>query len=444
MTTKPSNTTQLTDADDPNKEEGHLELTQSEISDAIEVAEALDLSSIKTNWYFGEWQKLATLDLTAVSQSPDRAVLALLIASAHIQLNNEADARRLTRQALQWGCSPRSAAKVLSAGVHNTLARVAALRGREEKTIHHFRSSVEVVDRKNVDLIAHARSVREMTKLGLVDQASVLIDRQIEQSAQARGFTTKRAQLSAIQGGQQVIAEALRARDRLSWEANEDGVKTVSAPDAYATGERLVILVSGMRHSGSTALFNVLRLGLESQGIPFESGYTEKFDVDSVHQKSKGIFLLKTHEYRDDVAELADFIFTTKRDLRDTVASAVRRQFPLCDRLSPVEYGKYNRQLWEIWSVKGNYEFQYERYIQGPIEVLSDVLNRVGLEGCDANSIYREINNLPTDKYDVTLLSPTHITDPERKLTYRDTLTPEQVALINRNNSRWLGVHGYE
>lgn len=126
------------------------------------------LERSRSQWQFGKWDNLAKLDREVIQNHPDRAKLALLAASGHMQLGNMAAARRYTRLAQEWGCSRKLMAQLLISGVHNTLGRAAAVDGNQEKTHFHFRAAVACgfpgVDR---ELVAQARSVGELASLGL-------------------------------------------------------------------------------------------------------------------------------------------------------------------------------------------------------------------------------------------------------------------------------------
>ena len=205
-----------------------------------------------------------------------------------------------------------------------------------------------------------------------------------------------------------------------------------------------VIVIAGMRHSGSTALFNLVRLGFIAMGAEPLASYSEIGDFVKNAPHASQPAIIKTHEMRDDVCESASIILTTKRDLRDTVASGVRRDFYLVKRLnSPVEYAKYNRMLHEIWAPLSDYQFNYERYMSNPLDVTSEVFRQLGIDPGLAAQIVRQVRTLPVDQYETTLLSPTHVTDPERKLTYADTLDPDAVQDIERNHKAWLIANGY-
>ncbi|MDH5573047.1 MAG: hypothetical protein OEY89_14900, partial [Gammaproteobacteria bacterium] len=144
------------------------------------------LARAKTHWFFGEWQQLAALDIGSLSVHPERDRFALLIASANQQLGEHDRARKYTRMSLDWGCPHQVVAQVLIAGVHNTLGRAAALKQDEARISHHFEASVAAIGTKDTALVSHARSVREMARMGLLPQAASIVDKQLKETHDAR------------------------------------------------------------------------------------------------------------------------------------------------------------------------------------------------------------------------------------------------------------------
>ncbi|MCC5788783.1 MAG: glycosyltransferase [Opitutales bacterium] len=205
-----------------------------------------------------------------------------------------------------------------------------------------------------------------------------------------------------------------------------------------------VVVIAGMRHSGSTALYNIVRLGFASMGVEALTNYSEKENIAREARKSSLPTIIKIHEMRDDVLDLATVVLTTKRDLRDTVASAVRRKFFLLEKLNtPAEYAKYNRMLHEVWSPYSDYEFTYERYRANPIDVVKKILSLLNFDEKNAEDITHQVENLPLDQYDTTLLTAEHITDPQHKLTFADTLSPADITRIELDHYAWLMRNGY-
>lgn len=152
------------------------------------------VSSAMAQWLMGDWPALARLRLVDFERHPERARIALLVACAHQQRDNHADARQMARQALAWGCSPGLVARLLISGAHNTLGRIAALCEDDAAVESHFRAALAVTGDPQAPTAAHARAVREMTRLGLLPQAAALV----EDSARQIG--------AAGQGGSRPVA----------------------------------------------------------------------------------------------------------------------------------------------------------------------------------------------------------------------------------------------
>lgn len=156
-----------------------LGLADRELAPVLEGSDGASLASAKAHWFFGDWNALAALDLETLHGHPDRDRFALLVGSAHQQLGRHEAARRFVRQALDWGCPHKLVARVLIAGVHNTLGRAAALKEDERRIALHFKAAVAAGDSGETALASHARSVREMARLGLLPQAATLLDAEL-------------------------------------------------------------------------------------------------------------------------------------------------------------------------------------------------------------------------------------------------------------------------
>lgn len=384
-------------------------------------------------WHFGDWESLASLDWESIERHPQRAELALLTSTAHQQLGNTANARRHAFQARDWGCDKRQLARILISCVHNTLARAAATRGEERRALHHFSQSVDGVGGDS-RLACQARSVREVTRLNLLDQAALMIR---SREHPGTGTSLGKPLLGLPSAENSAVLDGPGSALRAAFHA--------ASTRATINLDRCVIVIAGMRHSGSTALFNLVRLALEHKGVQFTSLYSEGKSGESINDPAPGTLLIKTHELRDDVITRADVIITTRRDLRDTVASAKRRDFPLLKRLGDAsEYAKYNRALHDIWLPYSNYEFVYEAYIADPLGESRRLLDFIGMGEMDVETIHERVSSLPTDQYGTTLLSPLHVTDPLRVMSFHNTLSEAQLSRINTDNAAWLRRYGYE
>lgn len=161
------------------------------------------LENIKIQWQLGDWESLASLNAKDIEAHPERASIAMLSASAHQQLGQLAKTRELMKRARQWGASKEQVVQVIAAGVHNVLARVAALNNLDERALDHFqnalslgsstapssyliqaRASAELKDR-----VAHSTTAQNLTAIagnyqskGQATQASEQSDAQCRQA----------------------------------------------------------------------------------------------------------------------------------------------------------------------------------------------------------------------------------------------------------------------
>src|SRR3546814_12057733 len=67
---------------------------------------------------------------------------------------------------------------------------------------------------------------------------------------------------------------------------------------ARPSTSRGAIVIAGMRHSGSTALFNIVRLALKQRGVDFASFYSEADQADRLHDPDCPLLLIKTTDIR--------------------------------------------------------------------------------------------------------------------------------------------------
>ena len=138
------------------------------------------LAQSRLYWFYGDWESLSELSLEQIEDHPERHHLVLMLASAYQQLNEFDKAEKYTRQALAWGADTKVVAKICLAGAHNIVGRIAALQQDNEKAEKAFLAAVDIGEKKEIELIAHSRAIREMAKLGLIPQATQIIDQHLK------------------------------------------------------------------------------------------------------------------------------------------------------------------------------------------------------------------------------------------------------------------------
>lgn len=389
-----------------------VDLVEERIAHPVPYDENL-LERARTQWQFGDWDSLAQLDRDALHHHPDRAKLALLAAAGRLQTRGADEARQFIRLAQDWGVSKTLLTRILVAGVHNSLGRSAAISGNPSRALTHFEESLAIgLPGSDLKLVTAARARYQLGSFG----GAILASASVTLLAREKGHSDALAH-------------------------TRPNLVATSANSATPAS----IVVAGMRHSGSTALFNLIRLALKQEGIPFTAGYSENAEHQQAFAVTRHLKLIKTHEFRDDIAYATSIVITTRRDLRDSVASAKRRGFSLLERVGgDIEYAKYNRSLHDIWLPHSDYVFEYERFMYAPVEETRKLFDFLGLEHANAEEIQKTVAALPTDRYQETLLSPTHITDPEHAKTYLDTLSGGVIEKINNDHARWLARYGYQ
>ncbi len=132
------------------------------------------LDKYRTLWQSGEWESLVTLDSDILEHHPDRAKLALIIASAWQQLNDLIVARGFIKKAKEWGCDKKLIAQILIAGVHNTLGRASVINQNESRALEHFHAAVKGGG-GNEKRTGGGRVRRELARLDLLSESARLL-----------------------------------------------------------------------------------------------------------------------------------------------------------------------------------------------------------------------------------------------------------------------------
>lgn len=129
-------------------------------------------------WRNGDWQSLAAFDRGDVETHPQRASLALMVATAHQALGQTAQTRMFVDLARQWGCDPQLIARALIAGVHNTLGRAVAAVGKQRShALRHFADAVAAGgDASSVGAALQDRVRSQLAHMRLESDASWLLD----------------------------------------------------------------------------------------------------------------------------------------------------------------------------------------------------------------------------------------------------------------------------
>jgi hypothetical protein len=177
------------------------------------------LERVRMQWQFGEWETLSEIDVLTVEQHPDRAKIALVVASAWLQLGDSIQARKFTQHAKEWGCDKKLIAQLLIAGVHNTLGRVASLNGDEVRAMTHFRDAVKGVSGDS-KLASQVRIQHELGKLDSEKNANAVFQTKQQNLPKITVFP---AQQKVLQLMRDIHPRAMRTMKKIRIGGMNDG-----------------------------------------------------------------------------------------------------------------------------------------------------------------------------------------------------------------------------
>jgi hypothetical protein len=212
------------------------------------------------------------------------------------------------------------------------------------------------------------------------------------------------------------------------------------------------ILAAGMHRSGSTWLFNTLRMIFTSSGRTVYSCFFSEYD----HQAAKGatVHIAKTHQFDGVLSDRIegkrihyDYIFTTCRDLRDLAASTVRAGIVPNRRKHIVQYLENTViREYQDWAPYSDMEIRYEEMMQNKEAQIALISEKLGIS-ISAPNVNRLVEGLPFPKegeqhFSDSQLHFNHITNGVPG-TFTQTLSRRNVAKIEVRFADWLIAHDY-
>ena len=174
-----------------------------------------------------------------------------------------------------------------------------------------------------------------------------------------------------------------------------------------------LIVIAGIKRSASTWMFNAVRLCLLHAGRTVRGGGREVYsDPGSGYEYG----ICKTHPFEREIADNADWIFTTDRDDMG-IRYSLKRCFgsSLTDhRLSRM---RDNLNAWKRRCGKvGCYHAHFDFIITDPTSVVADVARilELGFKDADVMAVCKALDAIrpPEEGHDAeTLLFPGHISE---------------------------------
>jgi FkbM family methyltransferase len=175
-------------------------LQYTELDSADTDYDSSALSRAKSKWIFGHWQDLADMNIKQFTQYPEREKIALLIGAAHQQLDNTEETKKHIQLSRLWGCDNKLIAKVLLSGVSNTMGKVHALNNNDERSQTHFNESLTLLlDDSEAKQIRQARSITELSNLGLLPQVAKVLGEEHKKVNEAERPTDTKARAKMLE-----------------------------------------------------------------------------------------------------------------------------------------------------------------------------------------------------------------------------------------------------
>ncbi len=210
----------------------------------------------------------------------------------------------------------------------------------------------------------------------------------------------------------------------------------------------MLYVCAGMTRSGSTWVYNAVRMLLEKAGCPdLAAGWIAEKEKLLTHRNA----VVKTHAFDDGLAGGADVVLVSHRDLRDVVAS-LHRMFQMEVSVTTVR-GAYLNYV--KWAEIAAYDLHYEHLLTNKLSELRAIaavlkLSPPTLENLPYETILREIDRqaytaerateLGHDA--VNLLHHGHITDGRHR-SWENCVPGEIVASIEEEFRDWMVAKGY-
>lgn len=266
---------------------------------------------------------------------------------------------------------------------------------------------------------------------------------------------------------------------------NDDAVATSSAasPAVAATADnadathaqtrtffptRRIIGIVGCTQSGSTMIYNYVRLLCKLKGIRYDAGFIDVMHNKRYTEPYPEIIIVKSHDYSEYITQHSILNILCYRDIRDAVVSTLTREFRLRDasgrvevfhNTNPIQSMLDNIRFYNNWVGHAQYKARYEDIKPNPrifLEYIADQLD-VELTEDDITALIQQSDELHTTtnkiKYDdltnpvyrETLITKQHNTSGGRIGKFLTAFSPEQLRRIHSvpEIRAWLLAHNY-
>lgn len=197
-------------------------------------------------------------------------------------------------------------------------------------------------------------------------------------------------------------------------------------------------LCAGMLRSGSTWLYNVVRLLCkEHYGTIWQSYITEYMPGWKGNAA-----VVKTHGIVGKLFEDNPTIVICRRDIRDVAASLILKKWYKPSNICGIL--RETIKTYEFYQPQATFDFEYGELLDNEVELAEKVGKALDLP-CDAPKIVAEIERISYQAYYDRAISLFHLKHSTRRESgyYRDVLSPQMIKHIESAFCYWLSKWGY-
>jgi hypothetical protein len=204
-----------------------------------------------------------------------------------------------------------------------------------------------------------------------------------------------------------------------------------------------LIVTAGMPRSGSTWLYNAVRLLLEGTGcLDIGAGWIADFNSFKNHD----VVILKIHNFEPVIADNATVIFYSYRDVRDALAS-FKRKF---GNEPSIDQAKTFIDNDNKWRQKASFIMKYEEMIAAREKTINAIARCLQIQNANPHHLMQEIDTMNYTKGDKknntynleNLLHKNHITDG-RHGSWKGHVPDTIITQIELECKDWLQANGY-
>ena len=203
-----------------------------------------------------------------------------------------------------------------------------------------------------------------------------------------------------------------------------------------------LIVIGSMPRSGSTWLFNCLREIFKVRSSDFYSAWVEDYDTGN----TSPYHIVKCHTPDVGLTHMADFVLSTRRDVRNSVTSLIRMGWLDNDKES-IMRNIHNvvNVLHPYWEKCSDLEIEYEDIIHNAASVVQSIAETIGqkLNQKEIEEINKKLSKLTSKSVfnKETQLHPNH--RALKKTDFTNALSEEVIHEINSVHASWLKNYGY-